>query len=38
LELNSGKHKLQITKDGYAAKTIEVDLKDSLYTGIISLA
>ncbi|MFC1958093.1 4Fe-4S dicluster domain-containing protein [Chloroflexota bacterium] len=37
LERNSGKYKMQIAYEGHNTNTIEVDLKDSLYTGVIFL-
>jgi Fe-S-cluster-containing dehydrogenase component len=37
LEENSGKHTLQIAYQGYDMKNIEVDLKTSLYIGVIFL-
>lgn len=37
LEENSGKYTLRITHTGYDIKTIEVELKKSVYTGVIFL-
>jgi Fe-S-cluster-containing dehydrogenase component len=37
LEENSGKYTVRITYTGYEIKSIEVDLKKSLYTGVIFL-
>ena len=37
LEENSGKYYLEITGEGYQAKTLEMELTESLNVGVVNL-